>query len=316
MVPGSPSLSVSFCLSLALCLSICFFIPQTVYCWGSPFFLKTCPPVYWWYLALLMSLFTCSQQQKAAGFQSLEAGGWCPDFSLLGDRDAAGFRELWDLVSHLSATCHLSPTCLLLVSHLSPTCLRLVSHLSPSCLPLVSQLSHLSSTCFSIVSLLSPSCLPLVCHLSATCLPLVSTCPPLVSHLSRTCLPLVCDLFVPHLSRPCLPLVCIGIPLVCFLSPTKKNTEYHFLDVKSAAAKKDLVAACKVISFESQTLEPLLLLGGKARLISLDLSPSVLILVALWMSLFNCLPACVSRCPALRVSLLTCAPRSVGSPGV
>jgi hypothetical protein len=129
-------------------------------------------------------------------------------------------------------------------------------------------------------------------------------------------LPLVCDLFVPHLSRPCLPLVCIGIPLVCFLSPTKKNTEYHFLDVKSAAAKKDLVAACKVISFESQTLEPLLLLGGKARLISLDLSPSVLILVALWMSLFNCLPACVSRCPALRVSLLTCAPRSVGSPGV
>ena len=259
-----------------------------------------------------MSLFTCSQQQKTAGFQSLEAGGWCPDFSLLGDRDAAGFRELWDLVSHLSATCHLSPTCLLLVSHLSPTCLPLVSELSPTCLTIVPFVFHLFLNCLPLVSQLSAACLPLVCHLSPTCLHLSPTCLPLVSHLSPTCLRLVCPPLVSPLSSTCLH----WYPACLLLVSHKKKTEYHFLDVKSAAAKKDLVAACKVISFESQTLEPLLLLGGKARLISLDLSPSVLILVALWMSLFNCLPACVSRCPALRVSLLTCAPRSVGSPGV
>ena len=46
-----------------------------------------------------------SQHKKSVGFQSLEAGGWCPDFFLLGDRNGAGFRAPWKLVSNLSATC-------------------------------------------------------------------------------------------------------------------------------------------------------------------------------------------------------------------
>ena len=140
----SPSLAVSLSLCLSLSLYLFLFLKQ--------FIVRVLRSVYWWWcLALLMSLFTCSQQQKSVGFQSLEARGWCPDFSLLGDRDAAGFRELWNLVSHLS------PTCVPLVCHLSATCLPLVCHLSATCLSLV---FHLSSTCLHW----SPACLPLVSH--------------------------------------------------------------------------------------------------------------------------------------------------------
>ena len=146
----SPSLSVSLRLLLSLSLSLS--LSLYLFLFLKQFIVRVLRSVYWWWcLALLMSLFTCSQQQKSVGFQSLEARGWCPDFSLLGDRDAAGFRELWNLVSHLS------PTCVPLVCHLSATCLPLVCHLSATCLSLV---FHLSSTCLHW----SPACLPLVSH--------------------------------------------------------------------------------------------------------------------------------------------------------
>ena len=88
-----------------------------------------------------------SQQQKAVGFQSLEAGGWYPDFSLLANRTQQGSGNLGTLEPCLPLVSHLSLTCLSLVSHLSPTCPSLVFHLSRTCLPLVFHLSTQNGIC-------------------------------------------------------------------------------------------------------------------------------------------------------------------------
>ena len=93
-----------------------------------------------------------SQQQKAVGFQSLEAGGGIPIFPSLpiGRSRVPGTLEPWNLGTLepcLPLVSHLSLTCLSLVSHLSPTCPSLVFHLSRTCLPLVFHLSTQSGIC-------------------------------------------------------------------------------------------------------------------------------------------------------------------------
>ena len=178
----SPSLSVSCCLSLSLSLSLSLFvfIPQTVYCSGSPF--------------CLLVVVSGSLDVSLYLFPTAEI--------------------CWVSISRSKGV----------VSRFFPPWRsgrsRVPGTLEP-CLPLV---SHLCATCVPLVCHLSATCLPLVCHLSLPCLPLVFHLSALVSRLSATCLP-------------------------------QNNTEYQFCGrAKSAAARKDHLAACKVISFESQTL--------------------------------------------------------------